>query len=411
MNISFIIYGTRCYQLLAPIIDEALNKKDWHVECWLNYNHPKKGAKSNQFPNIDLCPKFASGTPTFRLYYSTQDLENLVSRKKNKVIISQFTPFRLGIETHNGKWICVQHNFETFWMNGSKGLLSADKVLIYTHWWKNWALDYFKATEPDFSVKQFKTVFEVVGVPEHDPIKDINKANIREKLKIPKNKKVVLYLPFVSISSKAFWPSKIFAEDNLFKQLFNLFLYGKLNYLPEFFKNNNEKNVISAVRRFCDKNNAILLVKGRLKSKIPTSVKNSADHTLYDESFYPSTILEAASISDLCISYYSNSVLSVLRTETPQIFVDFKLEDFYLKDEIKEKKRFNFKVNYPDSPMNFDGATFKTSIPDLIKKFPNSKLDSFKLENTIKKNYLEKFLKDNSLDSSKRVIKIIENLI
>ena len=28
MNISFIIYGTRCYQLLAPIIDEALNKKD-----------------------------------------------------------------------------------------------------------------------------------------------------------------------------------------------------------------------------------------------------------------------------------------------------------------------------------------------------------------------------------------------
>ena len=79
--------------------------------------------------------------------------------------------------------------------------------------------------------------------------------------------KVVLYLPFTSISSKAFWPSKIFTEDNPFKQLAYILFKLKFNYVSHVLKGLNEKNVIDSIRKFCNRNNAFLLIKSRQKTK------------------------------------------------------------------------------------------------------------------------------------------------
>ena len=57
MKICFIIYRIVDFQLLSPIIDEAL-KLNWKVECWHNYGHSKTGTKGYQFPDINKCLKF-----------------------------------------------------------------------------------------------------------------------------------------------------------------------------------------------------------------------------------------------------------------------------------------------------------------------------------------------------------------
>ena len=98
-------------------------------------------------------------------------------------------------------------------MNGSEGIKSIDKILSYTDWWEEWASNYLNNIEGNNYSNLLKSRLEAVGVPEHDPFKSVNKDEIKKKWGIPINKKVVLYLPFVSISSKAFWPSKIFTED------------------------------------------------------------------------------------------------------------------------------------------------------------------------------------------------------
>ena len=277
-------------------------------------------------------------------------------------------------------------------MNGSEGLKSIDKILSYTNWWEEWALNYFKNIEGNNISDILHARLKNVGVPEHDPLKILNKEQIKKKWGIPNDMKVVLYLPFTSISSKAFWPSKIFTEDNPFKQLAYILFKLKFNYVSHVLKGLNEKNVIDSIRKFCNRNNAFLLVKSRQKTKISDYIKRSADHTIYDESYYPSTILEASSISNLCISYFSNSILTSLRAGTPHLNINFDPEDFYLKNEIMLKKRFKIFTKYHDNPFNFLGNQFTITISDLIKNLPSQKLSSYEIRPEMIKSYIEKFL-------------------
>ena len=70
-------------------------------------------------------------------------------------------------------------------MNGSEGLKSIDKILSYTNWWEEWALNYFKNIEGNNISDILHARLKNVGVPEHDPLKILNKEQIKKKMGYP----------------------------------------------------------------------------------------------------------------------------------------------------------------------------------------------------------------------------------
>ena len=71
----------------------------------------------------------------------------------------------------------------------------------------------------------------------------------------------------------------------------------------------NYASLVDAIKKFCKRNDAFLVVKGRMKDPIRTELSDAADLVLYDENQYPSTVFELLSVARLCVHFYSAAVL------------------------------------------------------------------------------------------------------
>ena len=157
-------------------------------------------------------------------------------------------------------------------------------------------------------------------MPELDAVRRIDPEEVRRRLGLPRDRPIVLYLSFPLASNPpTFWLRGVFTPSTRLGQAARTLLAGRTEYWPDVREGLNDRRLVEAVRHFCDRTGAALVVKSRLKDPIPRYTLRRADRALYDLSHYPPTILELLSVASLCVHFYSTTVLEAVYCGVPSL--------------------------------------------------------------------------------------------
>ncbi|MFH0740206.1 MAG: hypothetical protein V1819_03945 [bacterium] len=397
MRVAFLVERNTYFRTFGPVIDEAM-KRGHQVFCFYNYSQPRTGSKGYQFPDINQAPKFKNGQ-VVSLEFKTENefVEKVLTNGIHVVVSLNTSESNLALikelKLRGIYWVALQNGFDTVAISGDY-LAVPDKFFIYSWEWLECIFDYLeragKAQEDNFLAFKNKLQEKVKPVGfwlcEKDALS--SQRDIKNKWGIPLDKKVVLLLPFPFGSSlKTFWTG---------------YRYG-----TRFFSQQNDYNVCLAIRKFCDNNNAVLLVKCRKKDPAKRYLTKMADKVVYDEGFYPSTTMECFSIADICFNFYSTAVIEAIAMSVPNVCIAPETKDWQdiatpLWQMILSKARDFF---------DFPGASYLRTIPESIANLPKQTLADFSFSKDKQAQYLQKFAHSNIETASLNIILEIEKSI
>ncbi len=412
MTIAFLIMRSPEYRVYAPVIEAAL-ARGWNVECWHDHGQLQTGLKAYQFPATDSVPAFRHGQPVIRTFAGPSELRSWLAGMRADVVVAWQTPeaaVGLPLPAPRPFWVAQQYHLDSFVAYSPKSLLTCDLLAAYSRWWLEWAGEYFQlertVADGDAFVSELADKTVLVGLPEMDAARQIDPAEVRRRWGIPADQPVVVLFPFPQgVGRDTFWPKRICGEPSPLKQLAGIVRRGRFEYLPHVWRGWNDANVVRALRRFCDRNGARLLVKSRLKTPIPDYTAALADQSLYDERFYPATVLEALSIASLSVGYYTTSVFESVSLGVPHVCVTYAGTD-YNGAELNFFR--NFYSSAEGSAFQFGGVTTAWSIPQAIARLPESTLGDFAMDPAARSRYMRTFLDHDAGDGGRRVIDAID---
>jgi len=411
MRIAFIIEYLNYFKFYGPIISEVL-RRGWKAACWHNYV-PRSGLKSYLFPHLEKAPSFDTGAVDCQTYTSESDLVHLVKESMVDAIVSLSPKTRI-FPSKASKITCtfvtLQNGLDTFLYGDPTVLASSDCTCLLSQYWLDWASEYF-AAQGEVVIKEFQLKFvprvSLTGFPELDTVAHIDPDEVRKRWNISQKQPVVLLLPITLANQHGSWP-RIFAAPNRKSQFWNMIRFGGFKYWSLVEHGWNDTALTSAIRRFCDRNEAFLLVKGRRKDPIRPSLADKADKVLYDEADFPPTILEALSVSSLCIHFYSTIALEAAFTGCYGLCIDRPSVDSSGKVPLYTRM---WRHGRPGHVYNYRGVTDWWTIPQVIEDLPNRSLADFYLDSHARKAYVEKFLGCCDGQSSSRVLDTISDLV
>ena len=415
MRIAFLIRRNPEYRLYAPVIEAALTR-GWEVECWHDYSQFQTGLKGYQFPSIDSVPVFRNGRPSVRNYKERSELRSWLGKMRADAVIGGVTAeaaVDLPLPTPRPFWVGQQYSLDTFASYGPDSLLTCDLLILYSRWWLEWAGKYFQSegviADGDAYVRETEPRAAFVGLPEMDTTRLIDPAEVRRRWGIPPHQPVVVLFLFPQgVGQDSFWPKQICAEPSRLRQLVNIVRRGRFEYCPHVWHGWNDLNIVRAIRRFCDRNGAYLLVKSRRKTPVPVYTHKFADKCVYDDSFYPATVLEALSIASLSVGYYSTSVFESVSLGVPHLSLTYSAKDYNGSDLSYFPQ---FYTPEEGGAFQFGGVTTAWSIPEALSRLPTSTLADFSMDREARDQYVHKFLTHDAGDGGIRVIDAIERAI
>ncbi len=413
MRIAFIIRRSACYKFYGPIIVEAL-RRGWEVACWHDYGAPRTGVKSYLFPDLEKVPSFGSYIVDYRTYAGEDELRQLVAEAAVEAIISLLPKAKLfssELPAISSRFVTLQSSGLDLFLYGSPTELgSSDLICLNSAFWLGWAREYFAAQGKAIS-QQFQSNVvprvALTGFPELDVVSDIDPAEVRKRWNIPPQKPVVLLLPITLANQHGPWP-RIFAAPNRPLQFLNMILHRGFEHWPLVKHGWNDSTLTTAIRRFCDRNDAFLLAKGRRKDPLRPAIVAMADKVLYDESYYPATILEAMSISNLCIHFYSTAVFESAFIGCYSLCIDRPAVDN--TGEVPLYARM-WRHGRAGHVYNYAGMSSWWRIPIAIGDLSHADLQDFVIDPRMRGAYMEKFLDYDDGRSSKRVLDAIQGLV
>lgn len=338
--------------------------------------------------------------------------------------------------------------FTFYWatlMTGADSLFELNKILAknpepnsreiffaYSQDWLDTAKEYLRRFHPkhaDFFDKNVKC--KIIGNPEFDVFKSIDKDKVRQKYKIPKDKSIVLYLPFPydnravnSAWERAFCGLLIntaqskdgaYLHDkkktllaNLQEKAYCLYQIAKDPSARRYWLGGmNEAKVFNAIRKFADKNNFYLVSKPRVKFPASEIVKEKSDLIIWDTEKQqdPPILKELVSIAKLTISFLSSSVLTSLAGGVSHLNIE--LPDVFF---VNSRHEFLFSSDC-GSQFNFAGVCQSLSIEEVIDNFKNYSIDDFSVDEQKYRQYLDKYIGFGDCNSSERLFDELGELV
>lgn len=413
---AFLISRIPEYRVYAPVIEAAL-ARGWEVECWHDYGQLRTGAKGYQFPSIDLVPAFRNGRPLVRSFRGRSELRVWLAEMRADVVIGWETAEAAvdpPLPIPRPFWVGQQYTLDSFVTFGPDSLRTCDLFMFYSRWWLEWAGKYFESQDVlvgcDAFVRETEPRAAFVGLPQMDAARLIDPAEVRRRWGIPPHQPVVVLFLFPQgVGRDGFWPRHICAEPSRLKQIVNIVRRQRFEYLPHVWHGWNDLSVVTAIRRFCDRNGAYLLVKSRLKTPIPAYTRARADQCMYDESFYPATVLEALSIASLSVGYYSTSVFESVSLGVPHLSLTYTNKDY---NDVDPRGYFQrFYIPEEGGAFQFRGVATAWSIPEALSQLPTKTLADFAMDREARARYVDKFLTHDAGDSGIRAVDAIGQAI
>jgi len=401
VRIAFLIQRANFYRLYAPIVEEAL-RQGWDVECWHDYGQTRHGQKGYNFPALESAPRFVRGTPGFRTYQGRPELRVLLQQGRTDAVVA-LSPrsAELAAEADRSAvtWVMLQHALSNFVAYGCNGFLGSDGVALYSEHWTELALEYFRERRllpPGEGTEQtIRTKALAVGFPEMEAARLVDPGQVRRRLRIPADRPVVVLLPY----SYGFGLASFRATHKDQSRT----RWQEARSLAR--QVSSDVQVVRAVRTFCRRNGAHLIVKSRMKRRPPFYTRAMADTHLYDESVYPATILEVLSIASLCIGFYSTTVHEAAHLGIP--YVSLRPSDGDVRGDRALQRVF---LDRSKSSFDFPGVSTVLEVGEAISGLPRAALQDFAMDHQARAAYVERFLGYDDGRSSERLLDEIRRL-
>ncbi len=401
-RVVFIAERKNYYRVFGPVVDAAL-RDGWAVECWHDWGQPRWGTKASEFP--DSAPSFRWGAPAIEQYSGKAELASrLLAAPPHAVVALGPPPAELAQRV---RWIGLQHMTSLVNPFGPAGLAACDAIAGYSDFWLGQALEYFRAAgEPvnDETARAIRQKFAPVGVPEMDQVEMIDPSSVRERLGLPPDRPVVLFLPYpVKSNPPTFWLRHVYRPVSRARRALAVVASGKYRYWPHVARDWNDARVVRAVRRFCDANDALLVVKSRLKDPVPRHTAALADLVLYDPSHYPATILELASVAALCVHFWSSAVYESVFMNVPSLSIATEAHDMGLSPQYADTL-FHAR---PGGSYNWPGASYSRTVAEVVDELPSARIKDFSLDPVARAEFVRAFLGHDDTKSSERVLALL----
>jgi hypothetical protein len=276
-------------------------------------------------------------------------------------------------------------------------------VCVYSDFWVEWARGYFAALDP-----RWREAFEarvlprvaITGFPALDVLPRIDRAAVRARWGIPAGRPVVLLFPVTLGNQPGAW-ARVFARGSRAGQALEMLRRRRLGLWPWVCRGWNDRSLAAAIRRFCDRSGAFLLVKIREKDPLRSAIAAVADRVVRDESWHPASALEALSVASLCIHFYSTGALEAACAGCASLCLDRPSED---------GRRFLSALNArwrhggEGHAYHFPGVASFSTIPEAIAELPRRSLADFPLVPEARERYVRRFLGFGDGQSAARVL-------
>jgi hypothetical protein len=411
VRIAFPIWRLNFYRLLTPVIDEALGR-GITVECWHDYGVARDGHKGYQFPEIDAAPKFLNGTPVFRTYRGAPGLEMLARQVHVDALVGLQPPRSVLGPGRRAPvpWFLLQDSPGCFLRLTPDDLVAVEALGLYSDYWLEWGLGIMQAkglltpTDPRLQVIRAKS--RVVGFPELDVCQTLDHSAIRARLGLASTRPVVTFIPYPYRSNPTtFWSRWIYGNPRPWLQAAMIVARGEHRYWSHVRHGWHDRNLVTAVRAFCDANGAALVVKYRDKDPIPSYLRDVADVAIADPEAWPPTVLETLAVSDLAVSFYSSTVLESAFLGVPYLCIGFGDADWLGElDPIWAGARFS---GAEGGEFNYPGVNQFTDIPDVIAGLSERRLAEFRVDPGRRHAYVARFLGPDDGRSAARMVDLI----
>ncbi len=414
MRIGVVIERNNYYRLLAPVVDAAL-AMGWEVVCWHDYAQPRHGTKGYEFPAVEAAPRFRHGTPVVRTYGGREKLPDALARTGIDAVVSivlPSDPFVAERGAPASRWIGLQYAAELSNCLMPPGIFAASLVGLYSEWWLEFGLRYLRelgaTVADDDTEREIRRKSVVVGFPELDQFRDIDPAEERRRWQIPSGKPVVAFLPYPFHSNlKTPWSRWVFASGPRLWRRLRLRLAGERCLESQLLRGWDDLALTRAVRRFCDANDAYLLVKARAKDPVPPYLRRVADRVVYDDGHYPATILRVLGVADLCVHFYSATALEAAGCGVPGLSICPELPDMGIS---LAWQPWVFSRE-EGSAFQFRGVAETMAIGHAIETLPRKRLADFALDHDAREAYAAKFLGFGDGHSSMRLLDAVRAVV
>ena len=401
MRIAFIVHRKNYYRLLGPVIEEGL-RRGWRVQCWHDWSHPRRGGKASEFP--DAVPLLKHGAPEIHTFQGLDDLAARLGKDSPDVIVALDPPRADVKAATRARWLWLQYSADILFYETPQPFLDADVLATYSPYWADRLEELHRETGQGAAVRR-RT--RSVGMPELDVIPRIDPDEVRRRFGLPADRPIVLYLPFPLRSNPpTFWLRGVFTPSTRLGQTARALLARRNDYWDDVRQGRNDRRLVEAVRGFCDRAGAALVMKSRLKDPIPRYALRRAERALYDPSHYPPTILELLSVASLCIHAYSTSVFEAAACGVPSLCLAPADADMGLPAYVHEFVH-NLK---PEGIYNWPGAAYGAPLREAFDGFARWRLEDFPLEAGTRRAYVERFLGFDDRQGSVRLLDLAREL-
>lgn len=402
LKLVFVIERKNYYRVLGPVVDAAL-RRGVAVECWHDWAQPRWGTKASEFP--DWTPTFRFGVPAVTSYQGPADmLQRLAAAPPDAVVALRPPPagFRRG-----ARWIGLQYMTNLIDLFGVEGFRASDGIAGYSRFWLDQALDYLGAAGSldDAAAGEMAARFAVTGVPEMDVVEAIDAEEVRRRLGLPADRPVVLYLPYpVKSNPPTFWLRHVYGPSNRLRRALAVAAARQRRYWPHIARDWHDRRLVETVRRFCDANDAVLIVKSREKDPVPRHTARVADRVLYDPCHYPPTILELLSVASLCVHFFSSAAYEAVFMGVPSLCLapegaDMGLSSLWTRELFHAREGGSY---------NVPGASYALSLPAAYDTLADRSLKDFPLDPIARAQYVRTFLGFDDTRSSERVLDLVQ---
>jgi hypothetical protein len=400
LRLGFVIERKNYYRVLGPVVDAAL-RRGFAVECWHDHAQPRWGTKASEFP--DWTPTFRFGVPEMTSFQGRADLQARLEARAPDAIVALAPP----PGPARCRWIGVQYMTNLVNPFGAEGVRACDRVLGYSPFWLDHAVDYLGAAgalgagdAADMAEK-----FAPVGVPEMDQVEAIDPAEVRRRLGLPKDRPVVVYLPYpIKSNPPTFWLRHVYGPSSRVRRAVAVAATGRRRYWPHVARDWTDRRLVETVRRFCDRNGAALVVKSRLKDPVPRHTARLADRVLYDPSHYPATILELLSVASLCVHFFSSAAYEAVFMGVPSLCLAPDADDMGLSP-LWTRELFHVREG---GSYHFPGASYHMALPEAYDRLGACAIADFRIDPAARARYVRTFMGFDDTKSAERALDLVE---
>ena len=254
-----------------------------------------------------------------------------------------------------------------------------------------------------------QTFVSVGGAPIFDTIGMNSNDVILEKYGLPKDRKILLFMPphlqGISAHYKDPWFNNVFVNNSRLLSLLKVLYRREYSLLKQAICGYRYSDLVRSVKQFCRNNNTFLIIKVREKNKASGKVERLfgsqmeiyekyGDLVFSDESMYPFTSLELMQVSDLAVQFVSSSIFELVGVGIPSITVVLP----FLAKTMKANDKEQFYE---------EGITTKLKVDEFISTFPHKSFSDFSIDESKRNTFIEKYLGGLSKNSSERIVEEI----